>query len=401
MRERNLAVILDALRKLAPISRSGLAKTTGLNKATVTSLTRELFDAGFIRELETIPSESVGRPARGIGLDPSAGTILSVEIAVDYISAIVTDFGAEILWRHNEPITAPPDQRQTLGRTLEILDEAHSTALQYPGRVFGIACSVPGLVEQDTGTLLYAPNMKWVDVPLRETIGRHFGYPVFVTNEAQMAALGETYFGAAQNVDHVLYVSSGVGLGGGIVVNGEIHLGATGFAGEIGHMTMVPDGYPCNCGNRGCWETLVSQWAVYRTIRAKANSGQPTLLVDATEGDLDRLTIALVVEALEAGDEVARSALADAGRWLGIGIANLVNVLNPQRVVFGGVLSQGHQLLIPIIQDVVAERAWRWSREGAEIVVAEYGVDASVMGGVAAVYRNVINHQSRWTPDEM
>jgi predicted NBD/HSP70 family sugar kinase len=125
------------------------------------------------------------------------------------------------------------------------------------------------------------------------------------------------------------------------------------------------------------------------------------LLLDATEGDLDQLTIALVVEALGAGDEVARSALTDAGRWLGIGIANLVNVLNPQRVVFGGVLSQAHQLLIPIIQDVVAERAWRWSREGAEIVVAEYGVDASVMGGVAAVYRNVINHQSRWTPDEM
>ena len=398
MRERNLAVILESVRRQDGISRSGLAKFTGLNKATVTSLTRELSDAGFIRELNLIPSDNVGRPAMELGLNPSAGTILSIEIGVDYYTAIIADFCAQVLWRHHEPVPLKGVHSDTLTRALEITREAHQAASQYPGRVLGIACGVPGLVERETGTLLYAPNMRWSDVPLKASFAEHFDVPIFVNNEASMAALGETYYGAAQNLNHVLYVSSGVGLGGGIVINGEIHPGAAGFTGEIGHMTMIPDGFPCNCGNRGCWETLASQWAVFRSIRNKVRSGQSTQLIELTGGDLDNLTIALVVEALNGEDKVAHGAMVDVGRWLGIGIANLVNVLNPQRVVVGGVLSLAHEFLIPIIQDVVAERALPWSRKGTEIVAARFRADASVMGGIAQVFRDVVNYQSRWDP---
>jgi glucokinase len=191
-------------------------------------------------------------------------------------------------------------------------------------------------VDVSTGTLLFAPNLKWSDVPLRRQLESKFNFPTYVDNEANMAALGESYFGAARGSDFVLYVSSGVGLGGGIVLNRRILPGAAGFAGEVGHMTMDPNGPRCNCGNFGCWETFVSQWAVFRRVREAVAAGQASSLVNATQGDLEKLTIPLMVEAARAGDAVARAALEETGRYFGVGLANLINALNPQRVVIGG-----------------------------------------------------------------
>jgi glucokinase len=214
---------------------------------------------------------------------------------------------------------------------------------------------------------------------------------VYVDNEANMAALGESYFGAARNAEYVLYVSAGVGLGGGIVLSRRILTGAAGFAGEFGHMTMDPNGPRCNCGNNGCWETFASQWAVFRRIREAVAAGQPSALVEVTQNDLDRLNFSMVAEAASAGDAVACAALDETGRYLGIGLANLINALNPQRVVFGGILSLAHERLLPVINEVICQRALRWSRETTEVVIATHGGDACAMGGIAAVYHQVLS----------
>jgi predicted NBD/HSP70 family sugar kinase len=218
-----------------------------------------------------------------------------------------------------------------------------------------------------------------------------FDFPVWVDNEATMAALGESYFGAARGADFILYVSCGVGLGGGLVLNRRILAGAAGFAGEVGHMTMDPAGPRCNCGNTGCWETYVSQWAVFQRVRQAVAGGQRSWLEKATGGALNLLTVPLVVEAAQRGDVVAQTALKETGRYLGIGLANLINALNPQRVVLGGIMSLAHEFLLPSLEAVVRERALRWSREAAEIVIAAYGEEACVMGGIATVYHHVLS----------
>jgi predicted NBD/HSP70 family sugar kinase len=179
-------------------------------------------------------------------------------------------------------------------------------------------------------------------------------------------------------------------LGGGIVLNRQVLPGASGFAGEVGHMTMDPHGPRCNCGNFGCWETFVSQWAVFRRIREAVEGGKVSSLLAMTQGNLDSLSFPMVIEAARNGDAVALAALEETGRYLGIGLANLINALNPQRVVFGGILSVGHEYLMPVIREVVQQRALRWSRESAEIVIAAYGQDACVMGGVATVFHHVL-----------
>ena len=344
-----------------------------------------------------IPPTYVGRPSIGLGLNPEAGSIISIEIGVDFLSAVVTDLTAQIHWRHHEGLPATSGEAATLERTMQIIVEACSHAAGLPGQLFGIACGVPGLVDRGTGMLLVAPNMGWADVPLKEMIASRVDVPIFVDNEANMAALGETYFGAAQGLEEVLYVSSGVGLGGGIVVLGKVLWGAAGFAGEIGHMTMEPDGLPCRCGNRGCWEVYATQGAVFRNIREAILAGRKSSLFEATGGDLDGLTVPLVIKAANQGDEVARAAMERAGRWLGIGIANLVNALNPQRVVLGGILSLAADRLVPIICDEVKQRTWRWSREVCDVVVAKHGADACVMGGIAAVHRHMLQHLPRQT----
>jgi glucokinase-like ROK family protein len=338
-----------------------------------------------------IDSGDIGRPSIQLNLNPKAGCIIGAEIGVDFISVILTNFSAEILWRQKESTTALQGQEPILSLAMDILQNASLQAQARGLRLLGLGLGVPGLVDSSTGTLLFAPNLKWTNVPLRSRLRNKFNVPVYVDNEASMAALGESYFGAARGSDFVLYVSSGVGLGGGIVLNRQVLPGAAGFAGEVGHMTMDPNGPRCNCGNFGCWETFVSQWAVFRRVREAIESGQASSLVEVAQGDLERLTFPMVVEAARGNDVVARAALEETGRYLGIGLANLINALNPQRVVFGGILSLGHEFLLQVIQEVVGQRALRWSRETTEIVVAAYGEDACAMGGVATVFHHSLS----------
>lgn len=391
VRQRNLSVILNRLREEAPISRAALAEITGLNKTTVSSLVQELIESQFVREIG-IESSGVGRPAVLLDLNPLAGYIISAEIGVDFISVICTDFGPDVIWSHREAIDPTAmSQRDVLERLLSLLDRAKKVGRQLCGTLLGISVGVPGLVDEESGTLLYAPNLRWRDVPVRALLSSVFEVPLIcVDNEANMAALGEYYFGVARGYDEVLYISAGVGLGGGIVRNGHLVRGASGFAGEFGHMTMDPDGEPCNCGNRGCWETQVSQAALFRYIRRAVEKGHQTVLLDMVGENLSLLTVPMVVEAARTGDSVAVHAFEMVGRHLGIGIASLVNALNPELVVFGGILSLGGEFLLPLVNEEVERRALRWNREATRVVLAQHGFDACVMGGVAMVYQAVL-----------
>jgi len=389
MRRMNLSVVMNHLRDNAPISRAALAEVTGLNKATVSSLVRELIERNFVRELGLNPV-GTGRPAVLLALNPAAGCIVSAEIGVDFVSVICTDFAPEIIWRHQESINPEMSQPTILDRVLALLRQAAEVGHRSHGNLLGLAVGVPGLVDQATGTLLFAPNLGWRDVPLRAILQASFDIPVFVDNEANLAALGEHYFGAARDHDEVLYISVGVGLGGGIVHQGLVFSGVTGVAGEFGHMTMDPDGELCNCGNRGCWETQVSQRALFRHVRRAIGEGGDSLLSEMVGGDFERLTVLTVVEAARAGDAVALKALERIGRDLGIGIASLTNALNPELIVFGGILSLAGEFLLPVVNEEFQRRSLRWNREAARIVLARHGFDACVMGGVAVVYQAIL-----------
>lgn len=395
VREINLSLIMNCLREHAPISRAALAEMTGLNKSTVSSLINELTAHQFIRELG-LSSSPIGRPPRLLELNPVAGYLVSAEIGVDFISIICANFAAEILWQHRESTRELSDQSAILERALQLLRQANEIGPQVCSEchsLLGIAIGIPGLVEQNTGKLLFAPNLKWADVSLQSIVRTVFpNTVVFVDNEANLAALGEYYFGAAKGYREVLYISVGVGLGGAMVIDGSLFTGKTGFAGEFGHMTMDPNGEPCNCGNQGCWETQVSQSAVFRYIRKAIAIGETSLLSDLTQGNFDRLTIEMVVSAADQGDVLALKVIERVGRHLGIGIASLVNALNPDLVVFGGILSIASKYLLAAIHSELEQRALRWNAQATQVVFARHRLDACVLGGIARIYQSILSN---------
>ncbi|MCA9959024.1 MAG: ROK family transcriptional regulator [Anaerolineales bacterium] len=397
MRDMNLALILNTLRVESPLSRVALANITGLNKATVSSMVKELIQNNLVREIGAdVSSSDVGRPAINLEPDPEAGYIIGLEIGVDFISIVTVNFAIEVVARRFESTARYFNQEAILDRVLFLLQESYEQVQKWQRPLFGIGIGVPGLVDVASGTLLFAPNLNWRDLPLRDMIRSKINAPVYLANEANLAALGESYFGAGQESDYLLYVSSGVGLGGGIVLNGRLIEGASGFAGEVGHMTVERDGLECNCGNKGCWETVAGQRALFRRITDALQQGQPSWMAQMIESDPSRMSIPLILEAARKEDAVALKALTETGEWLGIGIASLMNVINPQRVIFGGPLWAVHPYLLPSIRETVAQRAWHWVQNGVQIIPAAYGEDAAVMGAVAIVYRDVLNKPRRW-----
>jgi glucokinase-like ROK family protein len=391
VREINLSLIMNRLHRHSPVSRAGLADITGLNKSTVSSLVNELIERKFVREVGAL-SSGIGRPSVQLELNPQAGIIVSAEVGAGFVSVICADFTAEVLWRCREAMPLALGQTLTLERTVSLLREAITVGKSQPGQpaLLGIAVGIPGLVDMKQGTLLFAPNLGWRTVPIRSLLQAKFpDVPIFVDNEANMAALGEYFFGAAQGFDEILYLSAGVGLGGAIVRDGQLLRGTTGVAGEFGHMTMDAHGELCNCGNRGCWETQVSQTAVFRRIDTKLAAGQSSQL----HGIAD-LTMQAVVDAARRGDAVAQTALQHVGHDLGIGIASLVNVLNPDLVLVGGIISLAGEFIMPSIEAELRTRALPSSAAAVSILPAHHGHNACVMGGVAAVYQTVLSQPS-------
>jgi glucokinase-like ROK family protein len=270
----------------------------------------------------------------------------------------------------------------------EALDRAGKIGL----RPLGIGVGVPGMVNVLEGELVFAPNLSWHHVPLRQVLMKRFNVPVFVENDANAAALGEYYFGVAREVKNFIYLSVGVGLGGGIVLGGKLYRGRNGYAGEVGHMALDPNGSLCGCGRRGCWESLVSPRMVVQNIQTVLRNGRDSTLRELAKDNLANITFDQVIEAAEANDCVALDVLRDVARWLGIGIANLVNIFNPELVVLGGVLARANSILIPVIETTVWENALGQPRETLKIAISAHQSEACTVGAAAIVLDEILRY---------
>ena len=313
-----------------------------------------------------------------------------MEIGVDFISVILTDFVANILWRQRVRSDLMEDQILVLDRASELTQKAVDIGMGENLRPLGIGVGMPGLVDMARGRLIYAPNLLWDNVPVRLMWSQRFDLPIFVENEANAAALGEYYFGVARGVENFIYLSAGIGLGGGIMIDGKLFRGKHGYAGEVGHMTVDPDGELCGCGKRGCWETKVGTRAVICGIRNILANGTQSLIYDLVDGDINHITTDIVVQAARSGDSVAVEALQNVGEYLGIGVVNLINIFNPELIVLGGALSLANEFLMPAIENTVCESALEPSCEGVKFATSVHGEDACVMGSVALVLDDIL-----------
>ena len=331
VKDLNKAIVLNMIWRSGPISRADISRASGLNRATVSSLVDELITESYVTEVG-VGESALGRKPIMLKANPSVGTIIGVDLGVNYIRLIASDVTANVVAREELVIHPGDGVESIVGTMLKAIKRMAASVPPTLKGLIGVGVGVPGLVRSDGGVLAFAPNLRWKDVPLRQILEEQLCASAFVDNEANAGAMGERWFGAGKGVQNMAYLSVGIGLGVGIVINGELYRGSMGYAGEMGHFTIEPDGPECGCGNRGCWETLASERASLGRVAEAVRAGRPTELA-GREGD--RLTMDDLARACADGDEVAQEALAETGRYLGIGIAGVINTFNPDLVIVG------------------------------------------------------------------
>lgn len=246
-----------------------------------------------------------------------------------------------------------------------------------------VGVGAAGFIDAGRSTILFSPNLAWRDEPLRADLERLLDLPVVIENDGNAAAWGEFCFGAGRDVDDLLLITVGTGVGGGIVLDGRLHRGASGISAEVGHLRVVPQGRPCGCGNRGCWEQYASGSALVADTReaAAADPAGAADLIAAAGGEVAAIGGPLVTALAAGGDAFARARLADLGRWLGEGVASLCAVLDPARIVVGGgVAAAGDLLLDPLREALTGELIGRDARPVPDVRLAALGNDAGMLG---------------------
>ncbi len=312
--------------------------------------------------------------------------VVAVDLGGTHLRTAVCTPQGEILSRAKIDTEAEKGADYIVRRMADLIEHAIRDIPRE--RVLGIGIGAPGPLDPRTGIVIETPNLiGFEDYPLRDRIAEITQIPTIVENDANAAAVGEHRFGAGQGFSHLVYLTISTGIGGGIIVDNRLLWGAQGLAGEVGHMTVEPHGPRCNCGNIGCLETLASGPAIARQAREAILAGRSTAILDTTPGhDPEEITARIVTEAAERGDLLAAELLARAGFYIGIGIVNLLHLLNPSRIIIGGGVSFAGDLLFDPIRRTVSERAPLVYRQDVDIVPAALGDDAGLVGMAAIVF---------------
>lgn len=312
---------------------------------------------------------------------------VGVDVGGTNIRAGVITREGRILGTARRPALAMEGLAVTQRMIIDAIEEALVNAGVVASEMIGIGMGVPGRHQSAAGIVLYSPNFAgWTQVQLLAPIAAHFKVGVFMRNDVKTASLGEYFFGAGQGYRWVVMITLGTGIGGSLIVDGKLVLGSGEGFGEVGHMTVDPGGRRCGCGNHGCWEALAGRDAIIERAHRLLQTGRPSMLGEMTGWSLAAITPALIAEAAQRGDALAREALEETGMWVGIGVANLIQVYNPEVVIIGGGISQAGDLLLGPIQRTIDWRAQMVPASSAAIVPAALGDDAGMVGGAVLAF---------------
>jgi predicted NBD/HSP70 family sugar kinase len=384
VRRANLSAIVRVLHARGPVSRSELVIRTGLTRSAIRSLIGEFVDAGIVTEERAASLGTPGRPSPVVRPDPDRVAVLAMEIFVDSIAVAVVGLGGEVIellrvdrMRNDSSVEATVDQLAALVRRV-------MAGRSDPAAIVGAAVSIAGVVRRTDGFVSMAPNLGWRDVPLGERLAERLELPmpIAVANDADLGALGELRRGAAVGADDVIYISGEVGVGGGIIIDGKQLTGVAGYAGEIGHMPVDPDGMACHCGSVGCWETRIGADALLVRAGRRAGGGRPE--------------VEAVLRDAAAGVPAALGAVEEVGQWLGFGLAGLVNIFDPRLIVLGGLFDRIHPFVAPIVNAQLDRMALRAPRRLVRVVPATLGVNASLLGAAELAFEPFLADPAGW-----
>ena len=373
LREDNRRSVIEALRERGVASRAELARTTGLSRSTISTIVGDLLDSGLAGERDGHPGGEAhaGRPPVMVALNGKAGLALGIDFGHRHLRVAVSDLSHTVLAEAWCEMDIDHSAEQGLAQAAEFVDQVLAEAGGDRERVIGVGMGLPAPIDRATGSVQAASILPgWVGVDAALEATNRLGLAVEVDNDANLGALAELVWGAARGKSEVAYIKVSTGIGAGLISGGRLQHGVGGTAGEIGHTLLAEGGPVCRCGNRGCLETLASSRAIADLLSASRR---------------EPISTKRMLELCSEGDAAAQRLVGDAGRSIGMAVANLCNLLNPECVIVGGDLSAAGDVLLEPLREGVSRYAIPSAVEDLEIVAGVLGERAEMLGALALV----------------
>ena len=385
MRELNRAIVLNFIRQENSISRADIAARTKLSRSAVSNIIASLIEEGIVQESGIGESKGGRRPIM-VNFNYAAAHVIGLDLGVNHLLAVLTDLDGTVVRELSRPFSLDDGPQAALPAVLAVVEELIAS-VDARKRVLGLGVGVPGPLNQTTGVVVAPPIMPgWDQYPIRQRLQAELGLPVYADNDANLGAIAERWRGKGQGQQHLAYVIVGSGIGCGLIVDGKIYRGNGGSAGEIGHLTISRDGPPCRCGSYGCLESMAAGPAIVNRVRLAVTAGRKTSL---SHHDPFSLTAQDVVRASEAGDQLAIEILSDAGRYIGIALANLVNLFNPGVIIIGGGVAAANSVMMAQIHDTVRQRSLIAAYDDTIITTSDLGRGSVALGAAVSVLQEI------------
>ncbi len=382
MKKMNTSLVLNTIREDGPISRADIARKTKLTPATITNITSELIKYNLILEAERGLS-SGGRKPVMLRINSNGYYVIGIYIGSKNVDIIIADLNADIIYSNSIENDSTMSGEEVLAKIISKVKQwlqGHTDK-----KILGIGVGVHGLVKSQEGILVYAPNLGWENLPIKNKLEQALKLPVFIDNDVRTMTLGESWFGLAREVSNFIFVYIGYGIGGSIVIDNQLYRGMAEGAGEIGHTTIEANGPKCSCGNYGCLQSLASEQAMLSSIKKRIAEGRESIICKWIDNDICRISPGIIVKAALQNDELALEVIKEKSKYLGIGIANLINTFNPSLVIINGRVSQLDRVVLDCIQEEVKKRSLKHMQHSTSITFSRLNEEAVLKGAVALV----------------
>ncbi|WP_026693183.1 ROK family transcriptional regulator [Peribacillus kribbensis] len=384
MRSLNRSLILHIIRQNGPISRAEIARQTRLSPPAVGNIVSGLLDSSLICESKQGVS-SGGRKPVMLMINSRQFFIIGLDIGSFQLKAVISDLNGSIFKKITRRIPQNIEKEQLILFIKDSVHDLKEASDLTDEAIMGIGIGMHGVVDWENGISLFAPNLGLRDIPLKEELELEFQMPVRVENDVSAQAMGELWFGNGSGLDTFVCINVGRGVGAGVIVDRKLHRGSSFISGEIGHMAIDLKGPKCTCGSHGCLQSFTSGPSLAEAVKRKIILGNQSSLSEEFSGNLSAIDGEAICRAAENGDVLSRSALRQAGRYLGIGITNLIHTINPSRIIIGGGVANAGGLLLNAMKESIRQRALTNHAKETEIELSQLGGDATVLGAVSLI----------------
>ncbi len=385
-KQDNKHFILNLIRNKSPIGRADIARHAGLTIPSVMKITDTFIELGLVREVGKGKSTG-GKPPKLLEFVHDSYFSVGVDLGATNIICVLMD-ASNIVTRTVLATEFARGADHVLGRIATAIDTVLADSNIDRDKLIGIGVAAPGLLDQHTGSILFSPDIGWRNVDVITPLAKRFDTHVFIDNATRATALGEKTYGSAKEIRDYMCINLGYGIGGAMVFDHEVYTGFSGSAGEVGHMTVIPDGPLCDCGNRGCLEAVSSARAVVRDARERMEAGEKTMLTALIDGNYGNLEAKTVLMAAEHGDKVAMEISNHAISTLGAAIASIINLLDFEAIILEGGIARGGPYFIDNLNRAIEKHKMLYAGRHTSILVSPLGANATAIGAASLV----INH---------